>query len=37
MKADGKNVEVLFVSSDRDNDSFKEYFSEMPWLALDFE
>ena len=36
MKSDGKNVEVLFVSSDEDQSSFDKYYSEMPWLALDF-
>merc|ERR1712196_168302 len=29
-------LEVLFVSSDRDQESFDEYFKEMPWLALDW-
>eukprot|EP01012_Entosiphon_sulcatum_P037140 TRINITY_DN4753_c0_g1_i1.p2 TRINITY_DN4753_c0_g1~~TRINITY_DN4753_c0_g1_i1.p2 ORF type:complete len:156 (-),score=27.03 TRINITY_DN4753_c0_g1_i1:14-460(-) len=28
--------EVVFVSSDRDEATFKEYFSQMPWLALPF-
>merc|ERR1712078_223849 len=32
-----KGLEVVFVSSDRDEDQFKDYFKEMPWLALDFE
>jgi nucleoredoxin len=32
-----KGLEVVFVSSDRDEESFKDYFKEMPWLALDFE
>mmetsp|Transcript_4243 Transcript_4243/g.13276 ORF Transcript_4243/g.13276 Transcript_4243/m.13276 type:complete len:504 (-) Transcript_4243:327-1838(-) len=27
---------VVFVSSDRDEASFQQYFSEMPWLALPF-
>ncbi|CAM9676996.1 unnamed protein product [Phaeothamnion confervicola] len=27
-------LEVLFVSSDKDPDSFAKYFEEMPWLAL---
>ena len=36
MKSDGKNIEVLFVSSDDDQISFDKYHSEMPWLALDF-
>ena len=31
-----KVFEVIFVSSDRDENSFKGYFAEMPWLALDF-
>eukprot|EP00927_Polykrikos_kofoidii_P028232 TRINITY_DN2468_c0_g1_i1.p1 TRINITY_DN2468_c0_g1~~TRINITY_DN2468_c0_g1_i1.p1 ORF type:complete len:473 (+),score=93.50 TRINITY_DN2468_c0_g1_i1:86-1504(+) len=31
-----KGFEILFVSSDRDEGSFKTYFGEMPWLALDF-
>ena len=31
-----KVFEVIFVTSDRDETSFKEYFAEMPWLALDF-
>jgi len=32
----GKAFEVVFVSSDRDQDSFNEYFGEMPWKALAF-
>ncbi|XP_022096246.1 nucleoredoxin-like [Acanthaster planci] len=36
MVEDGKNLEIVFCSSDRDEASFKEYFSEMPWLALPF-
>jgi len=32
-----KGLEVVFVSSDRDEESFKEYFGEMPWLALPYE
>jgi len=31
-----KGLEIVFVSSDRDEKSFKEYFGEMPWLALPF-
>uniref|UniRef100_A0A1X7VIF4 Thioredoxin domain-containing protein n=1 Tax=Amphimedon queenslandica TaxID=400682 RepID=A0A1X7VIF4_AMPQE len=30
-------LEIVFVSSDRDETSFNEYFSEMPWLALPYE
>jgi len=32
-----KGLEVVFVSSDKDEAQFKDYFKEMPWLALDFE
>jgi len=35
--ANGMELEIIFVSSDRDNTSFDEYFAEMPWLALPFE
>lgn len=28
--------EIIFVSSDRDESSFNEFFLEMPWLALPF-
>jgi len=31
-----KGLQVLFVSSDRDQASFDDYFKEMPWLALDY-
>ena len=32
----GKNFEVIFVSSDRDENAFDEYRDEMPWLAMPF-
>ena len=31
-----KGPEVVFVSSDKDEAAFLEYFGEQPWLALDF-
>jgi len=31
-----KNFEVVFVSSDRDEESFSSYYSEQPWLALPY-
>jgi len=34
MKAKGLNFEIIFASSDRDEAAFKEYFGDMPWLAL---
>merc|ERR1712216_834196 len=30
-------LEIVFVSSDRDQESFNEYLAEMPWLAVPFE
>ncbi|KAF4675410.1 hypothetical protein FOL46_001704 [Perkinsus olseni] len=31
-----KGLKIVFVSSDRSEAAFKEYFSEMPWLAVPF-
>ncbi|XP_054790664.1 probable nucleoredoxin 1 [Prosopis cineraria] len=30
------DFEIIFVSADRDEDAFKDYFSMMPWLAIPF-
>lgn len=30
-------MEIIFVSADRDEESYKNYFAEMPWLSLPFE
>merc|ERR1719204_2748889 len=30
-------MEIIFVSSDKDQKSFDEYSAEMPWLALPYE
>merc|ERR1719326_1001531 len=35
--AKAQDFEVVFVSSDRDQQAFDDYFGEMPWLALPFE
>jgi len=32
----GKNLEIVFVSSDKDQAAFDEYFGEMPWLAVPY-
>jgi len=37
LKGLGKSFEVVFVSSDRDQEAFDSYFAEQPWLALPFE
>lgn len=31
-----KKLEIVFISSDRDQSDFDGYFKEMPWAALDF-
>jgi len=31
------NMEIIFVSSDRDESSFNDYAAEMPWKALPFD
>ena len=34
--AGSSNFEIVFVSSDRDEHSFDEYFAEMPWASLPY-
>lgn len=36
VKEAGKEFEMIFLSSDRDEAAFKDYFAEMPWLALPY-
>lgn len=36
VTAAGKNFEIVFVSSDREQGSFAEYFGSMPWTALPY-
>mmetsp|Transcript_17116 Transcript_17116/g.39923 ORF Transcript_17116/g.39923 Transcript_17116/m.39923 type:complete len:142 (-) Transcript_17116:98-523(-) len=33
----GGDIEVIFISSDRSEDAFKDYFGSMPWKALPYE
>lgn len=37
IKSLGNNFEIVFVSWDRDEDAFKSYHGEMPWLAIPFD
>jgi len=37
LKEQGKSFEIVFVSSDEDEDAYKSYHAEMPWLALPFK
>ena len=34
--AQGDKFEIVFVSSDQDENQFNGYFGEMPWLAVAF-
>merc|ERR1711881_324529 len=34
IKGNGKKLEIVFASSDRDEKAFDEYYAEMPWLSL---
>jgi len=36
MQTKGKEFEIIFVSSDRDETAFKDYYAEHPWLALPY-
>jgi nucleoredoxin len=37
VNASQKQVEVIYVSRDKNPDQFNEYYSEMPWIAVPFE
>lgn len=30
-------LEIIFISWDGDEDSYKEYYNSMPWLSLPFD
>ena len=34
LKARGKNMEVVFISEDEDEERMDQYYRDMPWLAL---
>ena len=34
--ARGKDLDIVFVSSDKDEQTFLEYFQPMPWYSLPF-
>ncbi|XP_067866725.1 nucleoredoxin isoform X4 [Heterodontus francisci] len=36
IKEMGQKFEIVFVSADRSEDSYKQYFSEMPWIAVPY-
>ena len=36
LVSSSSDVEIVFVSSDSDEDSFNDYYKSMPWKALPF-
>ncbi|CAG9332173.1 unnamed protein product [Blepharisma stoltei] len=36
VNANGKQLEIVFVSSDRSQEQFDEYYSTMPWAAVPY-
>lgn len=34
-KEKGRSIEIVFISSDRDDKEFQGYYNEMPWLAIE--
>lgn len=36
LTAEGKSFEIVFISDDRDEKAFEEYFAHMPWLAVPY-
>ena len=36
IRETNKDFEIIFVSSDTDNDAFKQYHEQQPWLAVPF-
>lgn len=37
IKEKNNNFEIIFISSDKSESEFKEYYNSMPWLALPYE
>lgn len=36
LKESGKAFEIIFISRDKDQEAFEDYYKSMPWLALPF-
>lgn len=37
VNAQHKQVEIIYISRDKNPDQYNEYYSEMPWVALPYE
>ncbi|CAF4352117.1 unnamed protein product, partial [Rotaria sordida] len=35
--SEDKNFEIIFISSDNDEESFSDYYKDMPWWKLDYK
>ncbi|CAF1415141.1 unnamed protein product [Rotaria sordida] len=35
--SEDKNFEIIFISSDSDEESFNDYYKDMPWWKLDYK
>ncbi|CAF3899554.1 unnamed protein product [Rotaria sp. Silwood1] len=35
--SEDKNFEIIFISADSDEESFHDYYRDMPWLTLDYK
>jgi len=36
LRNSGKNIELIYISSDKDEAAFNNYYTAMPWLALPY-
>ena len=37
INADSKQLEIVWISGDEEEEEYDDYFEEMPWLAMPFE
>ena len=37
MNKEEKQIEIIFISHDEDEDEFQEYYNEMPWAAVPYD
>ena len=37
LNSDAKQFEVVFFSGDKQEEVFKDYYAEMPWLSIPFK
>ncbi|KAK9683949.1 hypothetical protein RND81_10G177200 [Saponaria officinalis] len=37
LKNNGKKLEIILISSDRDENAYKEHYKDMPWLTVPYD